>query len=97
MIELDSRLEEKIKGTKIVHCGRGLTYKDLCELYEDYCDCGHIITNSYLSNERFSWDCISDDVDSEYVYITFQDDSPLPLWLIESDKFEVEFYVGETE
>lgn len=25
------------------------------------------------------------------------DMSPLPLWLIESDNFEVESYVGETE
>lgn len=98
MFKLDSRLEEKKQGTKILHCGDGLTYRDLCELYKDYYACGNIITNRDISLERFSWGSYDDRYgESSSVWITFQDGSYLPLWLIESDNFEVEFYVGEVE
>lgn len=97
MIELDMRFKEKIKGGKILHCGEKLTYRDVCELYRDYSECGHIITNYDIEEARFSWDSTSDDGNSDYVYLTFEDGNPLPLWLIESDNFEVEFYVGEVE
>lgn len=95
MIEFD--LEEKVKGTKIVHCGEKLTYRDVCELYKEYGECGCRITNYDIENQRFTWDCYTDDGWCNDVYLTFEDGSPLPLWLIESDNFEVEFYVGEVE